>query len=319
MDDAPFTEDLDLEGANSREELALVLRQLQILADRPSLRDLERWAFKQGRTLAKSTVADMLSGKRLPTRAALLTFVEACGVPADQLAPWKRTWGRIALAEDGRPSPTAELAEARRQAEQEGRTQAADILAEAHSRTQALIRAALNGAVALGEAAHEQHRQAEAACEQARARSKELIEQAERDAAALVESAKDQRREAERLCEQARGYGQELIKQAEKDAAARLQEAEQHAAELISRELSRARQDAKKIVADAVQQARRVSQPSQAAPSLPPPPFPMSTCIGMPLDRRLMYGTEVPSIRAAWDAMLKHEADATGQSASGAG
>src|SRR5205807_8339183 len=42
--------------------------------------------------LPKSTVSDMLSGKRVPPKDKLLTLLAACGVPADQMPHWIAAW-----------------------------------------------------------------------------------------------------------------------------------------------------------------------------------------------------------------------------------
>ena len=136
-DDDLITED-QLEAASTREELADLLNELHILADRPSLRDLNKWSVdKAKRTqLAKTTVADMLAGKRLPSKAVLLTFVEACDVPEDRLGPWKKAWGRIAVAERNRPPLKVELDRLRQQTIQDANKEAEDycnqLLADAH-------------------------------------------------------------------------------------------------------------------------------------------------------------------------------------------
>ncbi|HZB28535.1 MAG TPA: NYN domain-containing protein [Streptosporangiaceae bacterium] len=112
MDEAPFTDDLEVASVKTREELAVFLRELHARADSPSLRSLERWAQKEGKPpLSKSTLSDVLSGRRFPRKSVLLTFVEACGVPRDQMDPWRRGWERIAASERQRPPPEAESIE----------------------------------------------------------------------------------------------------------------------------------------------------------------------------------------------------------------
>ncbi|MFI9561106.1 serine/threonine-protein kinase [Nonomuraea endophytica] len=100
MDDELFAGDSGLELVTTREQLAAFLREVHVRADRPSLRSLERWARKEGKpALPRSTVAGMLSGQRFAKLAVLVTFVEACGVPVDQITRWRRAWERVAAGD----------------------------------------------------------------------------------------------------------------------------------------------------------------------------------------------------------------------------
>ncbi|MEW2357943.1 hypothetical protein [Spirillospora sp. NPDC029432] len=100
----------------SREDLVESLRLLHARAGKPSLRTLERWAAKNsGHPLARTTVSEMLSGKRLPSQMVLLTFVQACGVPPEGLVPWRQAWERVALAEGPRNGSVERLEHLRRQ------------------------------------------------------------------------------------------------------------------------------------------------------------------------------------------------------------
>jgi hypothetical protein len=70
-------------------------------------------------SLPRSTVSDMLSGKRLPTRSRLVTFLAACRVSPDDLPHWLAAWDRARVAgpvpaprippEARRPAPAARL------------------------------------------------------------------------------------------------------------------------------------------------------------------------------------------------------------------
>jgi hypothetical protein len=100
----------------SRSELVECLQVLHAKAGKPSLRTLERWAAKNSaHALARTTVSEMLSGKRMPSQIVLLTFVQACGIPAGELAPWRQAWERVALAENSRGNSVARLEHLRRQ------------------------------------------------------------------------------------------------------------------------------------------------------------------------------------------------------------
>jgi hypothetical protein len=136
----PFAEDLDLGAVRNREDLAELLRILHARADRPSLRALGKWSVVNGRpALAKTTVSEMLAGKRLPRKGALLAFVEACGIPAERLGPWQRAWERVAPAEAARPTPQAELRRLRQEAEAAAEIRAAEIIAGAQVRAAQLL------------------------------------------------------------------------------------------------------------------------------------------------------------------------------------
>src|ERR1700722_890932 len=98
MDEAPYTQDLNLSAVNSREELCAKLRTIRIRADNPSLRQLEVRTRHERRPLTKNIAAQILSGNRFPGREEMLTFLRACGVHAD-FEPWLRVWERIAESE----------------------------------------------------------------------------------------------------------------------------------------------------------------------------------------------------------------------------
>lgn len=93
---------LDPTGAVTVDDYAAALRMLHRSAGSLSLRSLERWAARQraeGRpevSLPRTTVADMLAGKRLPNHALVDAFVEACGVTGEAKEPWLAA--RAALA-----------------------------------------------------------------------------------------------------------------------------------------------------------------------------------------------------------------------------
>jgi hypothetical protein len=82
--------DLDPTQVTSREALAKCLQRLHMLADRPSYRTLEERTknvsgFLPGTSLPRiplkrATITDVLTGRKFPRKAFLLTFVEACGV-----------------------------------------------------------------------------------------------------------------------------------------------------------------------------------------------------------------------------------------------
>lgn len=80
---------------NSQGEFIASLRDLK---QRSGLtyRQLEKRAAEQGKVLARSTLADVLAGKRLPAPDVLDAFVHACG-EGDQVDSWQQA--RASMAE----------------------------------------------------------------------------------------------------------------------------------------------------------------------------------------------------------------------------
>jgi hypothetical protein len=54
--------------------------------------------------LGRSTIADVLAGRKFPGKAFLLTFVEACGVNIESDHRWEQAWDRLELG-DLHPAP----------------------------------------------------------------------------------------------------------------------------------------------------------------------------------------------------------------------
>lgn len=100
MDDALYTEDLDLASVTTHRDLAVLLQTVHLRADKPSLRTLEARTRHDEAPLSKTVVAEMLKGVRFPRKAVMTGFLRACGVRGDHLAPWLRAWERIAVQED---------------------------------------------------------------------------------------------------------------------------------------------------------------------------------------------------------------------------
>ena len=106
--------DPDPAQATSLEDLSKCLCQLHIWADRPSLRELEdRTKHANGLLpgtrlkrvrLGRTTVNDMLRGRKLPKKAFLLTFVAECGINIENDRRWEQAWDRLA-AQDQQVSP----------------------------------------------------------------------------------------------------------------------------------------------------------------------------------------------------------------------
>jgi hypothetical protein len=101
VDDALDTSDLGLSAVSSHSELAALLQQVYIRADRPSLRTLEARTRHGVTPLSKTAAAEMLNGMRLPRKAVMVAFLQACGVPDDGIESWQRTWERVASSNEG--------------------------------------------------------------------------------------------------------------------------------------------------------------------------------------------------------------------------
>jgi hypothetical protein len=109
LDDAPYTDDLDLASVSTHGELAEFLRTIHLRADKPSFRSLEARTRHDQAPLSKTVVSEMLRGIRFPKKAIMVGYLRACGVPDDHLAPWSRVWDRVAELTRG-PRPPAVLA-----------------------------------------------------------------------------------------------------------------------------------------------------------------------------------------------------------------
>lgn len=98
MSDDLFTGDLDAASVQTRSQLAELLRTVHVRADRPSLRVLEARTRRYPAPLSKTAVSEMLKGVRFPRKAAMISFLRACGVSEEMIEPWRRGWERLAVA-----------------------------------------------------------------------------------------------------------------------------------------------------------------------------------------------------------------------------
>lgn len=78
---------------------------MRLHADNPSYRELEERARRRKASFSRSTLGEVLSGKRFPSKAFLLTFVQICGVDAGEDERWETAWKRLAprYLREGRP------------------------------------------------------------------------------------------------------------------------------------------------------------------------------------------------------------------------
>ena len=98
----------DPETAASLEDLAACLRHVHLRADRPTYRALELQTALDGGflpgtrprlrkvRLTRTTVSDVLAGRKFPGKAFLLTFVDACGIDIETDRRWEQAWDRLA-------------------------------------------------------------------------------------------------------------------------------------------------------------------------------------------------------------------------------
>ncbi len=73
------------------------MRMLRARADMPAYRDMEKRALDSGRSLPRTTLSEVLNGKRFPTKAFLITFIQLCGVPPEQQGVWQQAWNRLSV------------------------------------------------------------------------------------------------------------------------------------------------------------------------------------------------------------------------------
>jgi hypothetical protein len=95
MDDALYTGDLDLATVRARADLVRMLKLIHIRADNPSARTVEARTRHTTAPVSKTVVAEMLRGARFPAKAVMVSFLRACGVPENELEPWRRAWERV--------------------------------------------------------------------------------------------------------------------------------------------------------------------------------------------------------------------------------
>ncbi len=98
--------DLDPTKVESLEDLAECLRQLHIRADKPAYRELEQQTIHANGLLpgtrlkrvrlGRTTLSDVLLGRKFPGKAFMLTLVEACGIDLEKDPRWEHAWNRLA-------------------------------------------------------------------------------------------------------------------------------------------------------------------------------------------------------------------------------
>jgi hypothetical protein len=110
-------DEVDLSTAETVDQLAAQLRRIHIRAGKVPYRQIEMWADEQrkvGRSdvwLTRSAISEVLTGKRLPSRAFLINFLTACDVSPTDLQSWISAWERIADHHHARDSERGRAAE----------------------------------------------------------------------------------------------------------------------------------------------------------------------------------------------------------------
>ena len=97
---------VDPSAADSRDALAACLRDVHLRADKPTYRTLDTKTVHDKEPLpgtrlkrvrlTRSTLSEMLAGRKFPSKAFMLTFVEACGVDLETDRRWEEAWDRLA-------------------------------------------------------------------------------------------------------------------------------------------------------------------------------------------------------------------------------
>ncbi|MET7373969.1 FxSxx-COOH system tetratricopeptide repeat protein [Micromonospora arida] len=88
---------IDPTSAATLQDLARFMKILRLHADSPTYRDLEKRAMRLGRSLPRATLGEVLAGRRFPSKAFLLTFVELCGIDPARDRRWEKAWNRLVV------------------------------------------------------------------------------------------------------------------------------------------------------------------------------------------------------------------------------
>jgi hypothetical protein len=74
MDDAPYTDDVDLAAVRARDDLRAMLRLMRTRADDPSVRTSEARTRPSTAPVSKTVVSEMLRGARFPAKTVMVSF-----------------------------------------------------------------------------------------------------------------------------------------------------------------------------------------------------------------------------------------------------
>src|ERR1700733_11079201 len=100
-------DDLDPATVGGLDELARCLRRVHTRAGNPAYRSLELKTIDEEKLLpgtqlkqvglTRSPLSDVLRGRIFPSKAFLLTFVDACGIDIKNDLRWEQAWDRLAI------------------------------------------------------------------------------------------------------------------------------------------------------------------------------------------------------------------------------
>jgi DNA segregation ATPase FtsK/SpoIIIE, S-DNA-T family len=129
--------DLDPTKAENREDLAEYLKQLRLRAGKPTYRELERQTIHaQGQLpgtrlkrvmLGRTTLSDVLLGRKFPSKAFMLTLVEALGIDLENDSRWYQAWNKVAEMFQGPMAEVDQLHQQLAQAQARAEEAAAEI------------------------------------------------------------------------------------------------------------------------------------------------------------------------------------------------
>lgn len=92
-------------AVENRHDLLSLMKSQRLAAGQPALRDIVHRAAAHGARIRRSTLHDVLSGRRLPARELLLAFALACGVAKTDIRDWDEAWMRVVAKEKNLPLP----------------------------------------------------------------------------------------------------------------------------------------------------------------------------------------------------------------------
>ena len=100
-------DDFDPATARNLTDLARCVRDVHRRADKPTYRSLEQQTIHASgllpgtrlrrARLTRSILSDVLLGRKFPTKAFLLTFVDSCGIDIEDDRRWEQAWDRLAV------------------------------------------------------------------------------------------------------------------------------------------------------------------------------------------------------------------------------
>lgn len=215
MDDP--TDDIDPTAVMTVGQLAEHMRWVRARANNISYRELERWGDEHGKPLPRTTLLEVLHGRRFPRKSVLLAFIEACGIDPAVDPRWEQVWNRLndelnfpdlsvpttptvraGDVGDERvlPSPALpdELWEQAQELLQQARLSAATIESKARDEARRIVERARNDAAGIRSSAErDAERIRQAAVERVEREVEELREQALRELAEEVDALEQNR------------------------------------------------------------------------------------------------------------------------------